>query len=390
MTEQNPPGFLQNAGSTHTAEQMRNWLQGITAGSSAANSLVGRGGVHPTRGFNLVVTQTGSPSMAVIIRSGQAMLPGTEGARQGLYSVLNDADVTLSISAAHATLNRIDLVCYKAQDTAYSGAVNSSSLVVVTGTPASSPVAPAAPADSLTLAQVFVGASVTSILNANITDTRIWLAGLGGLILAKSTARPGAGTVQNGQMIFESDTLRTYQSPDGGTTWNDMTPMYKARQTLGGTAASVTFSGIPSNLRRLSLRWTARSNDASTNVLLQLRVNNDSGANYYDQFVAWTGSGAAGPNLETGATQWRIGRQTAGGATANMFGSGMVEIVGWDSPHTNYLGATWWSQAMSGGQIREDGGGSYAGAGPYTRLDVICTTGSFIAGSDFQLEGVYT
>jgi len=44
---------------------------------------------------------------------------------------------------------------------------------VVTGTAAASPVAPATPANSIALAQVLVGTSVTSILNANITDVRV-------------------------------------------------------------------------------------------------------------------------------------------------------------------------------------------------------------------------
>src|SRR5689334_14955062 len=98
MAAINPPGFLQNAGATHTAEQMRDWfaLQSISA--RAANALVPRGGVNPALGFALSVTQTGSPSMAVVVKAGAAQLPGTEGSKQGVYSVLNDADVTLGIA----------------------------------------------------------------------------------------------------------------------------------------------------------------------------------------------------------------------------------------------------------------------------------------------------
>jgi hypothetical protein len=42
----------------------------------------------------------------------------------------------------------------------------------------------------------------------------------------------------------------------------------------------------------------------------------------------------------------------------------------------------------TGGNITEDGGGTFATAGPYNRLDVICSAGQFIAGSDFQIEGI--
>ena len=50
---------------------------------------------------------------------------------------------------------------------------------------------------------------------------------------------------------------------------------YRARQTLPGVAASITFLGIPSNLRTLRVSWTARSNDAAAIVDMLLRVNND-------------------------------------------------------------------------------------------------------------------
>lgn len=224
MTEFNPPGWLQNAGATHTAAQMRSYLGGMIAGANTAGSLVTRGGVASNIGSALSVTQTGSPSMAVVVKSGVAWVPGSENATQGCYGVLNDADVTLSIAAAHASLSRIDLVCYKVEDSQYSGSNNTSSLVVVTGTPAGSPTPPAAPNNSLTLAQVLVGPAVTSITNANITDVRKRLAMAGGIIYCTSTSRPAAATVVSGQRIYESDTQKTFITHNSGTAWSQIDP----------------------------------------------------------------------------------------------------------------------------------------------------------------------
>ncbi len=215
----NPPGWLQNAGATHTAEEQRNWASLLLAGTGGSGSLLPLGGVHPTLGFELVTTQTGSPSMAVIVRSGHAVIPGSEGAKQGCYFVMNDADVTLSISAAHATLPRIDSVVFKVQDSQYSGVTNASSLVVVTGTPAGSPAAPTLPANAIEISRVAVGAAVTSITNANITDRRRYYAGLGGVISCTSTTRPAAPTAMAGQLIFETNTNQLMITPDDGTTW---------------------------------------------------------------------------------------------------------------------------------------------------------------------------
>jgi hypothetical protein len=59
------------------------------------------------------------------------------------------------------------------QDAYYTGSLNDVILQVVAGTPAGSPVAPALPANSISLATIAVGAGATSITNANITDTRV-------------------------------------------------------------------------------------------------------------------------------------------------------------------------------------------------------------------------
>ncbi len=174
MTVVNPCGWLQNAGATHTAEQMRNFVY-ASEGVLNLASLVPKGGVAPDKGSRLAVTQTGSPSMAVLVGSGTAEIPGTESSKQGAYGVLNDADFTISITAAHATLPRIDIIVFKIQDSQYSGGVNTSSLVVVDGTPAGSPSPPTAPANSITLAHVAVAAAASSIVNANITDKRLFL-----------------------------------------------------------------------------------------------------------------------------------------------------------------------------------------------------------------------
>lgn len=219
MTEYGKPGWLQNAGATHTAEEMRNYYAAAFAGAQGSTSLLPRGGVNPVLGAELVVTQTGSPTMAVLVGSGLAVVPGSEGAKQGGYGVGNDANVTLAIAAAHATLARIDIVVFRVRDTAYSGGVNSAVLEVVTGTPSGSPTAPALPANSLLLANVAVGAAVASITNANITDMRAWLTAAGGIIKCSSTTRPAVGTVAEGQLIFETDTDKVFVTPDTGTTW---------------------------------------------------------------------------------------------------------------------------------------------------------------------------
>jgi len=81
--------------------------------------------------------------------------------------------VVLSLNTADPTNPRVDLICATVNDAYYTGSLNNVVIQAIAGTPAGSPVAPALPANSITLATVAVGAGATSIINANITDTRV-------------------------------------------------------------------------------------------------------------------------------------------------------------------------------------------------------------------------
>lgn len=240
MTVLNPPGFLQNAGATHTAEQFRNWIGNLITGTQGSGSLLPLSGVHPALGFELVVTQAGSPNMTVLVRSGLAAIVGSEGSKQGAYSVLNDADVTVNITAAHASLGRIDSIVFKVEDSAYSGASDTSSIVSVDGTPSGSPAAPTLPSNCIELAQITVGAGVTSIVTGNITDRRRFLAATGGIIKCTASTRPGSP--YDGMIIYQTDTDSLFGWE--GTTWveiyGDALPTAQAETTSAGTASSGT------------------------------------------------------------------------------------------------------------------------------------------------------
>jgi hypothetical protein len=194
VTVINPPGWLQNAGAVNTAAELRTYVSGLLGPAVSAASLIPAGGVHSQLGNKLVVVQAGSPNMTVVTRSGVAYIPGTQSGTQGAYAVENDADFTLTITANGSGLPRIDGVFFKVEDTQYSGAVDAASLVVVAGTPAGSPVPPAAPNNAIRLANVAVANGASSITNANITDTRTYAGGLTGAVLADYQVISASGT----------------------------------------------------------------------------------------------------------------------------------------------------------------------------------------------------
>lgn len=159
MTLRTPPSWLQNG--SHPAENDRLTTQALWATTGIIKS------------DSLAVTQNSPAGLTVLVSSGWAAIVGTTQANMGTYVGYNDATVVLSITTADPTNPRVDLVCLTVNDAYYTGALNNAVLQVVAGTPAGSPVAPALPANSISLATVAVGAGATAITNANITDTRV-------------------------------------------------------------------------------------------------------------------------------------------------------------------------------------------------------------------------
>lgn len=188
----------------------------MIAGSRVAASLIGRGGVNPIHGGGMKVQAQGTPSLILDILSGVAFVPGTEGAKQGVYVCVNDATDTVTLDAAHGSLPRIDLVVAKVRDAVYSGVSNDWLIDKVTGTAAGSPVAPTAPVNSITLATVNRTAADDTVSNSDIVDSRTFVTGVGGIIICTASTRPGITTVAIGQAIYETDTQR-FAFSDGST-----------------------------------------------------------------------------------------------------------------------------------------------------------------------------
>jgi hypothetical protein len=393
MTMQNPPGFLQNAGNTHTAAQLRMYLASLQAGmSSGATSLRARGGVHPGLGQELVVTQAGSPAMSVLVEAGAASIPGTLSSTQGNYFAVNDAQVTLSVTAAHATLPRIDIVVINVRDTQYSGASNDCVLQVVAGTPASSPVVPTSPDNAITIAQIAVGAAVSSIVNANITDTRFYVAAVGGVINARTEAtRPASTEIVEGQHVWTMDGNKLWiwdgsaynqQFPQGFTKINEF--------ILGSPAASITFSSIPSTYRSLMLSVVGRSDVAVASIAVSMRMNGDTGANYDNQEVRGNAATASAAEF-INSTGVIIGHFAGASATAGAPGGCTINIP-------IYGGTAFWKHATSNNFLSNGTGtgtnfsiihsGRWRNTAAITSLTIIPASGNLIAGTSAILYGL--
>ena len=161
MALRTPPSWLQNG--SHPAENDRLSMQAIFATSG----IIGGG--------SLAVAQAGTPGMAVQVAAGWGAIVGDFTTNMGVYQLYNDAATQLTVTTSNPSNPRIDRVVVTILDAYYTGASNTVTFQVLAGTPAGSPVAPSVPQNSISLATIAVAAGATSILNANISDTRAFV-----------------------------------------------------------------------------------------------------------------------------------------------------------------------------------------------------------------------
>lgn len=239
MTVQTVPAYLQNA--SHSAAVFR---QAVSAAFQSPG-ILGAG--------ELAVSQQGTPNMSVILGAGRAMVAGSQVTppsglsftTQAMYNTLNDGSITLTVTTANATNPRIDAVYIGVQDAFYSGSNNQAVAGIVAGTPASSPVAPSIPANSLLLAYIAVGAGVTSIVTANITQQALLAGLLGGYMFSPTLSALNAvtgGTHQHATVYADATA-----ASNGDYVWNGTGWFALANDTGWITVASEYASGWSGN-----------------------------------------------------------------------------------------------------------------------------------------------
>lgn len=147
--------------------------------------------------------------MNILVRGGYAVVGHHFGSSDNAY-VASWVGQSRLIPDAHATLNRIDSVLLRVRDTDAGHAADDISVVAISGTAAASPTPPTIPTTGayyVHICDVYVGAGVTSITNANITDKRKWTS-LTNLHLRNSSDAAVDANTPDGLQGWELDTKR--------------------------------------------------------------------------------------------------------------------------------------------------------------------------------------
>jgi hypothetical protein len=348
-------------------------------------------------GTELLVQAQASPNMTVKVKPGIFIAQGQTSSTQGAYTWCLDTVTNLTISAAHATLARTDLIAVRIRDANIdtSGA-RDGNVIVITGTAGGA--VPSLPTDAsyYTIAQISVPAAVTNIGGGGggtITDKRLFVAALGGVIPCLTASKPSSPPA--GQVVYLTDA--TYSS--ARFNWYDgaaYQPMPGAQLlappvVLGSPASTVTFSSIPGTFSALELYGDAGASTASKNVDCAIQINGDTGANY--SMATWdSNQAAANPaGSFTNANTSLIWGIAVPGTTysANRAGAFSVKWPG-------YAGTTLRKPSLHDMWMTDSGTsydvhkrwGFWNSASAITQLVITCGGGgNFITGSSFYLVG---
>ena len=166
-----------------------------------------------------------------------------------------------------------------------------------------------------------------------------------------------------------------------------------AKQTLTGTASSISFTGIPGTYTDLLLVFSGRTDySGGLNGGVQdvvIRVNNDSGNNYSYR-VLYGQSSTAGSFSASSVGSMHFGNVPSANSTASTFCSNELYIP-------NYAGST--NKSMTMTVVRENNStfgdvraaaGLWSSTAAITRVDVITDypSGSLVSGSSAFLYGI--
>jgi hypothetical protein len=177
------------------------------------------------------------------------------------------------------------------------------------------------------------------------------------------------------------------------------TPLYGALEEPGfteietiiadGTASTIDFQNIPQTYKHLKIVGQGRVAGAVVQADLDLRFNNDSGANYNEQHTIGENA-AASATAVTGQTEITLGDIPGASGIANHAGGIYLEIP-------DYVGETFFKTVLgqlisipnvtlADFQVNEFGG-LWEDTSAITRITLISGSGNFVSGSKYTLYG---
>jgi hypothetical protein len=158
---------------------------------------------------------------------------------------------------------------------------------------------------------------------------------------------------------------------------------------LSSSAASVTFSAIPSTYTDLVLRVSSRSDSTGAASTIRLRFNGSSSANYSETLLSGSGSAAVSTRSSNATYMFNAGYfvDDGNGATANTFGTTEIYIPSYTAAQNKPLsGITAQEDNATAARITAEAG-LWSNTAAITSIEIISNY-NFLSTSSFYLYGI--
>lgn len=233
---------------SYTGRKLRQTNAPALAGATSARPLGARSGVRP----GTPTTTVAATSTTWTVTPHAGVIDGEASAIAGPYWYAVDANVTGSVTAAHATLPRKDLVYVQLSDPAEGDGSGAPGVAVLytAGTAAASPSAPATPARSIALAEIAVPQSGGG--SPTVSFVAPYVTGPGGVIPVRNTTErnllTSVASSENPMVVHRKDAnaAATLEVCHDGVNWRPVSPVYVVRDSTGATKPEVSPTVIQS------------------------------------------------------------------------------------------------------------------------------------------------
>jgi hypothetical protein len=158
----------------------------------------------------------------------------------------------------------------------------------------------------------------------------------------------------------------------------------------GSSTTSITFSNIPSGYSHLQLRWLARTSAGGNESWQSIRFNSNT-SGYVNHILFGGGGGSAQATVETLANRINFGTTAGSGATANTFGTGVIDILDYANINKGKVARFFGGYDNNGSGMVSYHSGLWSNNNAITSI----TLGpenfggvAYVAGSEFELFGI--
>ena len=159
--------------------------------------------------------------------------------------------------------------------------------------------------------------------------------------------------------------------------------------TLSSSAASVTFSSIPSTYTDLVLRVSARTDESAVKTTMKVNINNDTTSGNYSSTTLYTQNGTTVTSIRNNTATYLYPYYADGAtATSNTFNSFELYIPSYTASQKKPLSA---SIAREDNTTAVDLGvvaNLWQGTAAVSSLQLDANGTNFVSGSSFYLYGI--